>query len=341
MTLVLIFIGSLVALFLLIGYAISAPAYKGPVTDHFNGKVFINPGNVKPTGFSQLFKWLTNREQGVWKTVHTLRTAQPGAPPTTGFQITYVNHSTFLIQTAGLSILTDPVWSERVSPLSWLGPRRMKPPGIALDDLPKIDLILLTHNHYDHLDIVTLRQLVARFQPSIIVPLGVDLFLKKHGIASYAVLDWWQTAMVNSITIEAVPAQHFSSRGTFDRNTTLWCGYVIRQEGGNLYFAGDTGYNHTTFREIGERCKPIRVALIPIGAYKPAWFMSPIHCSPEEAVQIHHDVQAQHSIAMHAGTFPLADDGMYEPAEALHQELRRQQITNFTVLDNGELMQLD
>jgi L-ascorbate metabolism protein UlaG (beta-lactamase superfamily) len=326
-----------------VGFFISAPGYRGPVSDHFDGKAFINPGHASPGSFGAMLKWMVSREPGTWLKSDSLKTTIPSTPPDSSWHVTFVNHSTFLIQTGSLNILTDPVWSERTSPFSWAGPQRMKPVGIAFDDLPPIDLIVLSHNHYDHLDIETLQKLVERFHPKIVVPLGVDLYLKQKGISSHAVLDWWEKTSVGNFTVEAVPAQHFSARGMFDRNQTLWCGYVIRDNQINtaIYFAGDTGYNPVTFKEIGMRCSPIQLALIPIGAYKPAWFMSPIHCSPEEAIQIHLDVKAHQSLAMHFGTFPLADDGEREPEASLDHALRAKSLFGFKALPNGGVYQLE
>ena len=298
-----------------IGLYISAPKYKGPVTDHFNGRQFINPGNVKPRGLREVLRWMLDRERGEWTALKNTAFGKiPDERITNGIRITFINHSTFLVQTDGLNILTDPVFSERASPFSWAGPKRMRPPGIRFEDLPPIDVVLLSHNHYDHLDIATVRKLNETFHPEFVVPLGVGAFLKQHHIDTYKELDWWQSLRVrDSFSIQAVPAQHFSGRGFFDRQATLWCGYIIQREHGNIYFAGDTGYNDQTFKEIGERCAPINAAIIPIGAYKPSWFMSPIHCSPEEAVKIHRDIQAKRSIASHYGTFPLADEAQLEP----------------------------
>jgi len=215
----------------------------------------------------------------------------------------------------------------------------MRPPGIRFEDLPKIDYIILSHNHYDHLDINTLKNIYKTHQPKIITPLGVKSFLDNNQIITATDLDWWQErSLSDSLIIQSVPAQHFSGRGISDRDATLWCGYVIKNHRGNIYFAGDTGYNEFTFKEIGKRCAPISVALIPIGAFKPAWFMSPIHCSPAQAVQIHFDVNASQSIATHFGTFPLADDGEDEPTTELIQAMKEAKLATekFLVLKEGE-----
>jgi L-ascorbate metabolism protein UlaG (beta-lactamase superfamily) len=337
-----IFLGILLLGFILIGwvgYSISAPKYKGPVSSHFDGKRFTNPGHVTAKGLPEVLKWMINRKQGEWKEIgESLDEVKPAARIHNGVRITFVNHSTFLIQVDGVNILTDPVFSKRTSPFQWAGPRRMRPPGIRLENLPKIDVLLLSHNHWDHLDIASVKKIHALHQPRIITPLGVKAFLDEEGVTSVEDMDWWQETAINtSMIVQCVPAQHFSGRGTFDRDATLWCGYVIRRAGGNIYFVGDTGYNDQTFKEIGMRCSPIRVALIPIGAYKPDWFMSPIHCSPREAVKIHQEVKAETSVATHFGTFPLADDGQAEPVLELTKALKDSGIgtESFLILTEG------
>ncbi|HMI67258.1 MAG TPA: MBL fold metallo-hydrolase [Cyclobacteriaceae bacterium] len=322
----------------LVGYFISGPKYKGPVSDHFDGRRFINPGSIKAKGFREVLKWMVARKQGEWKEVPAGQGEKPASRFDNGIRITFVNHSTFLIQVDGVNILTDPVFSERTSPVQWAGPRRMRPPGILLEDLPAIDVLILSHNHWDHLDIAAVKKIHALHHPKIITPLGVKAFLDREGVTGAKDVDWWQDEEINTLLkIQSVPAQHFSGRGTFDRDATLWCGYMIRRRGGNIYFAGDTGYNDQTFKEIGERCAPIQVALLPIGAYKPRWFMSPIHCSPEEAVKIHQEVRSKNSIATHFGTFPLADDGQREPVVELNKALQESGIDpeTFLVLKEG------
>ena len=338
----IIFLGIVTLSFILIGsagYFISGPKYKGPVSDHFDGRRFINPGSIKAKGLREVLKWMINRKQGEWKEIKDSNDKEtPAARVNNGIRITFINHSTFLIQVDGVNILTDPVYSERTSPVQWAGPKRMRPPGIKLEDLPKIDVLLLSHNHWDHLDIATVKKIHAIHHPKMITPLGVKAFLDQERVMGAEDVDWWQKVEINaSMKVQSVPAQHFSGRGTFDRDATLWCGYVICRPGGNIYFVGDTGYNDQTFKEIGERCTPIEVALIPIGAYKPKWFMSPIHCSPEEAVKIHQEVKSKNSVATHFGTFPLADDSQAEPIKELNKALQESGIhpEAFLVLEEG------
>lgn len=329
------------------GYVVSAPRYTGPVSDHFDGKDFFTPGAPAPKGLGDVIRWQLNHERTQpWGPFHG---DQPGpAPParvggnstTRGpVRVTFINHSTVLLQFDGLNVLTDPIYEQRVSPVQFAGPERNGPPGIRFEDLPKIDVLLLSHNHWDHLEIGTVSRLCARDQPTVICPLGVKAFLEKEGCQNVIELDWRQSRAVNDrTTVHCVPAQHFSGRGLFDRNGTLWAGYVLANaRTGNLYFAGDSGYG-PHFRTIGDAYGPMRLALIPIGAYKPNWFMSPVHCNPAEAVQIHQDVGSEQSVAIHFGTFPLADDGETEPVADLSRALREKNVPadRFRALKTGE-----
>ena len=309
-----------------IGYYLSVPGYKGPVTDHFDGKKFHNPSGKPAKGLREVFKFM-REERGAW-------IPEPDAPVrndpfglTEGNKdtITFVNHSTFLIRSNGINILTDPVWSERCSPFAWVGPKRLRPPGVAFQCLPNIDLVLLSHNHYDHLDLPTVKRIKQAYDPTFIVPLGMRKFLNRKGITKVMELDWWGKTDFSGLEITATPANHFSSRGMFDRDTTLWCGFLIKSSARTIYFVGDTGYSDI-FREIGTRAGTVDIACIPIGAYEPKWFMSPIHVSPEEAVRIHKEVGSLRSLAMHFGTFPLANEGSGTAQHALLREIESQGI---------------
>ena len=332
-------------LLLFVGAYISAPRYRGPVSDHFNGSKFVNPGGMKAKGTLDVLKWMVNRNRGPWKEVSGEAYGKhPLGQFRDGVRITYVNHSTFLIQVDGLNILTDPVWSKRVSPFTWIGPGRMRTPGIRFGDLPRIHAVMLSHNHYDHLDLETMRMVFAAHHPRIITPLGLKAFLDREYISGATELDWWEDLNLDEkVSVQAVPAQHFSGRGMLDRDATLWCGYVIKTSAGNIYFAGDTGYNETIFKAIGTRCGPIRISMLPIGAYQPGWFMSPVHISPEEAVRIHVETGPEISIAMHFGTFPLADDGQDDPVNDLRDAMTRQGIApgSFLVMKEGEFQVFD
>ncbi|MCI0448028.1 MBL fold metallo-hydrolase [bacterium] len=315
------------------------------ISDHFNGKTFYNSVTIAQKGFGSILKWLWTRRPGEWKKSADLRsTKSPVSKVKEGIRITFVNHSTFLLQMDGLNILADPIWSNRASPFSWIGPKRKRMAGIAFEDLPKIDAVIVSHNHYDHLDLPTLQKLAAAHSPKIVVPLGVKKFLESKGISNVVELDWWDdTNLNNMISVQAVPAQHFSGRGIFDRNTTLWCGYVIKTSLGNIYFAGDTGYNSEMFQEITKRCGPIRFGLLPIGAYKPQWFMSPVHASPEEAVKIHMVLDIETSIGMHFGTFCLADDGQEDPIQDLQKAIKKFRLDTdeFVILKEGSYFEIE
>jgi N-acyl-phosphatidylethanolamine-hydrolysing phospholipase D len=245
--------------------------------------------------------------------------------------LTWVGHSTFLIQIGGLNLLTDPVWSDRASPVGFAGPRRFVPPAIRFEALPPVDVVVLSHNHYDHLDDRTVR-LLAATHPSArwITPLGVASLVARRGARDVLELDWWEETRIGSLAIGCTPAQHFSSRGLHDRNRTLWCGWSVAAPGRQVFFAGDTGY-HSDFAAIGDRFGPFHAALLPIGAYEPRWFMRPVHMNPEEAVQAFQDLhrarppvagRAAVMVGMHWGTFQLTDEPMDEPPARVGQAWR-------------------
>lgn len=249
-----------------------------------------------------------------------------------------MNHATVLIQYAGCNLLTDPVWSERASPFSWIGPSRVAPPGVRFGDLPKIDLVLLSHNHYDHLDLVTLDRLSRQHSPRFIVPLGVARLLRQHGYGRLLEpeLDWWQA----NGNVTAIPAHHFSARGLNDRNRTLWCGYWIATPAGPIYFAGDTAFG-PHFAEIRKRLGAPRLALLPIGAYKPEWFMGPVHMSPAQAVEAHGILAPEQSFAIHWGTFRLADDTPPEARDDFRRALSSAPpLPPFHLEPNGFVLEL-
>jgi len=319
---------------------VGAPRYHGPPSDHFDGEHFKNLTPAPSMGPGALLKWMAHREQGPW-------TPAPAAPPGPkpvprvgmgGLRVTWINHATALIQMEGLNILTDPIWSERCSPVSFAGPKRAHPPGVRFEDLPPIDLVLISHNHYDHLDLATVRRLEEAFHPRFFTGLGNAKLLERAGIRGAQELDWWQsTPASQALTVTSVPAQHFSNRGLIDRDVSLWTGFVLSAPSGNVYFAGDTGYG-PKFEQIQRRFGAIRLALLPIGAYRPEWFMEAIHISPEGAVRAHLALHALTSVAIHHGTFALGDDGQKEPAEELARALGRLGVLpeKFWVLDFGE-----
>lgn len=301
-------------------FAFSGPVYSGPASDHFDGMYFFNRNPVARHNLKTFLSWITNRNPGSWQE-HLTDNATGFVPPERvedgRLLITPVGHSTFLIQLEGLNILTDPIWSERASPVAFTGPQRVHAPGIALEDLPPLDVILISHNHYDHLDMPTLRRIAKSHSPLVVTTLGNTPLVKKAGFQKVTELDWWEQAVLpDGMPLTCVPAQHFSGRGLRDSYQTLWGGFVLEAVGGPVYFAGDTGYD-SHFEEIGKRFGPMRLALLPIGAYKPQWFMWPGHMGPEGALKAHFELKSRTSIAMHFGVFPLGDDGQHEAADQL------------------------
>ncbi len=231
----------------------------------------------------------------------------------------WIGHSTFLIQRDGINILTDPVWAKRASPFRFFGPKRQRDPGLSFEALPSIDYVLISHNHYDHLDLHTCRALYKKNSKVVfIVPLGLKKWFLNHSIPNVEELDWWQKRQSDSIQITAVASQHFSGRAIFDRNKSLWCGYVLQFSDKCLYYAADTGYNQYYFTEIAKRFTSIDMSIIPIGAYAPRDFMKAAHVTPKEALQIHRDVRSKLSIGCHYGTFMLADEPLGRPPYDLY-----------------------
>jgi L-ascorbate metabolism protein UlaG (beta-lactamase superfamily) len=240
----------------------------------------------------------------------------------------------------GLNILTDPLFSSRASPAQWAGPKRVRAPGVAVRDLPPIDIILLSHNHYDHMDLPALRQIARHHQPHVVTPLGNARHIRKSCL-SFQIdeLDWGQDVSSGSFRITLTPALHWSKRTLFDANRALWGAFVIKTPGGVIYFAGDTGYGEgQTFRDVRNRFGPPRLSLLPIGAYEPRWFMKPQHMNPDEAVQAHLDLGSQTSLAIHHGTVQLTDEAIDAPVKALSEAMssRSLQPARFLVTDIGE-----
>lgn len=263
--------------------------------------------------------------------------------------VTWIGHASTLVQMGGLNILLDPVFAERASPVGWAGPRRVQPPGLALAQLPHIDAVLVSHNHYDHCDAATLQALNAQpgGPPLYVVPLGLKAWLAGEGVTHAVELDWWQAHTLGAVEIVLAPAQHWSARGLGDRMSTLWGGYALFAPELHLFFAGDTAYSRD-FADIRERFASRQpgggfdLALLPLGAYEPRWFMSQQHVNPEEAVLIHRDLGAQRSIGVHWGTFPLSDEALDEPPRALARAREAQGVAEdaFGVLAIGQTLKL-
>jgi L-ascorbate metabolism protein UlaG (beta-lactamase superfamily) len=236
--------------------------------------------------------------------------------------VTWIGHSTLLIQLDGVNVLTDPHWSGRASPVSFAGPRRVTPPGLGFEDLPPIHLVLISHDHYDHLDRATVERLAAVHRPRFLVPLGLKAWFAGLGISDVVELDWWQSRVERGLTLTCLPAQHFSGRSFSGQNRTLWSGWAIAGRDRRLFFGGDTGY-YDVFKEIGARLGPFDLAAIAIGAYLPPKIMRLSHTTPEEALQLFADVRGRHFLPIHWGTFDLADEPLDEPPQRLIREARR------------------
>src|ERR1700730_7202508 len=288
---------------------------------HFDGKRFYNPDAPQAPSLLEALRWkLTSRPEA---SPHFISDLEQSIPPRrvegSELRTTLVNHATVLLQQRGSNILTDPIWSERAGPVSWISPRRRRKRGGSWDDKPSIDAVLISHNHYDHLDLPTLRRLAARGDSTFIVPARGAGLLRSENIGPVHELDWGESLPLPGFTIHCVPALHFSSRGLYDRNLTLWCGYVIECQERLVYFAGDTAFG-PHFAQIWEKFGSPDLALLPIGAYQPRWFMSPVHMAPDEAVRVHEILGAKTSIAIHHGTFQLADEGLDTPRKQLLAE---------------------
>ena len=311
-----------------------------PVSNHFDGVRFFNPRGAPPRPLKDVITWQRTRSRVPWPLSAPLRPypAPPREVPAGRIAVTFIGHSTFLVRTSSAVFLTDPVFTTHAGPFGRTGPRRVRPPAIALADLPPLDLVLVTHNHYDHLQPSSLRHVARRGRPEVVTSLGLAPLVGRLGFRRAVELDWWQSHDVPGVgCVTSVPARHFSARTPWDRDRTLWAGFVIESGGVTIYFAGDTGYS-PDLAEIGRRFRRIDLALIPVGAYEPRWFMHPVHVNPEEAVRLHLDIGVTRSIGMHFGTFQLTDEGIDEPIAALSRarEAAGLPAEAFGVLDFGE-----
>jgi L-ascorbate metabolism protein UlaG (beta-lactamase superfamily) len=320
-----------------------------PISDHYDGALFFNPeptirhtqGRRRPGILSLLRRRMLSKNPEDWATwpKHVENHHHP-VPPGDGAKITFIGHSSFLIRLPGLTLLTDPVFSQRCSPSQWIGPKRVRAPGIPLKNLSPIDLVLLSHNHYDHMDLIALRNLHRRFPAMrIVTTLGNAAYLAKSGIPDAIELDWWAQTILGETQIIVTPARHFAARTLWDRNKTLWGGMFLVHRGQKIYFAGDSGYTKF-FHEIHDRLGPPDLALLPIGAYEPRWFMAPVHMNPEEAVKAFQDLSAKRALGMHYGTFQLTAEPIDAPLHALAAARHAAGIAKeaFVALDVGETM---
>ncbi|WEK42130.1 MAG: MBL fold metallo-hydrolase [Candidatus Sphingomonas colombiensis] len=316
--------------------------YEGPVTDHFDGVRFFNPGEPETDRtLGDIIRWKRAVPDNPWPRSVAATPVVPDAR-VEGLRVTMIGHATLLIQIAGLNLLTDPVWSDRASPLAFAGPRRVVTPGVRIEDLPPIHAILLSHNHYDHLDIATLRALHERHAPLIVTPLGNDAIVRRHVPSARTEAGDWgdQFEIAPGAHVHIVPANHWSSRGIRDRRMALWGGFMVQAGGRLVYFAGDTGYGTgNIFRAMRKRFGPVDLALIPIGAYDPRWFMAAQHADPEDAIQIMRDLDARAAVGIHWGTFKLTDEPRDDPALRLAAGLAAQGIepSSFVALQAAEI----
>ena len=311
-------------------------------SEHFDGDYFFNKEKIDRS-IKDLLTWLWHRERKPWSEITSVKTYTPPPQHVLGdnLSVTHINHATTLIQTQGINILTDPIWSDRAGPDPFpiIGAKRYRPPGVKMENLPPIDYILISHNHYDHLDLATLRKLNKKHEFVILTGLGNKDFLRKNGFSSVMEFDWWEHFEIgNALKISAVPARHWSKRNLFDHNKSLWCGFVVHTEQYAIYFAGDTSFGDH-FEQIHKKFGDFRLALIPIGAYLPNWFMKDVHTSPSEAVEIHKILHAKTSIPIHYDVFSQGDESQGQALTDLQAALKVTPINNksqFITLGFGE-----
>ncbi len=303
--------------------------YDGPVSDHYDGARFFNPGAAPAPGANpqRFINRMVGDERARWPAQVPVRPTVPPREVARGdMLVTWVGHATVLVQTAGINILTDPIWSDRASPFSFVGPRRVRAPGVRFEDLPRIDLVLVSHNHYDHMDLPTLRRLWARDRPLIVTSLGNDAILRGAGIESVA-RDWGgRVALRPEVSVIVERNHHWGSRWGADRNRALWSAFTVETPAGRIFFAGDTGWGGGAWVREAARHGPFRLAIIPIGAYEPRDVMQNNHVDPEEALRIFEILNPTRALGMHWGTFQLTFEGIDAPPRAIAGLLRRRRI---------------
>ncbi len=317
--------------------------YNGKTSDHFDGKRFFDPELSDEKTFGSFLKWQFTKKPAQWP--QRIEVENYNVPPRNVYgndlRITNVGHVTFLIQTQGVNILTDPVWSKRASPVTFAGPKRVIDPGIKFEDLPPIDIVWVSHNHYDHLDLPTIQRLWQSHKPRIITPLGNDTIIKSMNpeinVESY---DWEDSVFINdNIKLHLSPMQHWSSRNIFDRNKALWAALTIETKGGNIYFVGDSGYGEGRyFKRDKEKFGNYRLAIIPMGAYEPRWFMKYAHMNPEEFVLSHIDLGRPFSVPSHYDVFKLTDEAIGDASKALKEAIQNHKVGDIKELKIGEAL---
>ncbi|WEF51856.1 MBL fold metallo-hydrolase [[Pseudomonas] carboxydohydrogena] len=329
-------------------WASGMKTYHGPVSDHFDGLRFFDPHGAPPRPLADLLRWRFSSHPAKWPDHAPSGFADVPPSNVDGKQVrlSFVGHASWLIQTAGLNILVDPVWSERASPFSFAGPKRVNDPGIAFDALPPIDAVLVSHGHYDHLDMRTLSRLAAKFSPRVITPLGNDVTMRGHDDAIRAEAhDWNQRVEIGNggVAVTLAATRHWSARGLFDRNKVLWASFVLETPAGKIYIVCDSGYGDGGhFRRVREAHGALRLAILPIGAYEPRWFMRDMHMNPSDAVKALVDCGAAQALAHHHGTFQLTDEAIDAPARSLDAALGEAKVPRekFVALKPGQVFEI-
>jgi L-ascorbate metabolism protein UlaG (beta-lactamase superfamily) len=328
-----------IAVAVILGACMASFAYHDPAKPHTTAEGFRNNYPHPEKGGFWKWKWdqirdgLPKRPEGGWRFALSMPSFSENP------SVTWVGHATVLLRVGGLNVITDPHFSERASPFAFAGPKRVVPPVPALDALPHIDVVVISHNHYDHLDHESVVRLAAQAggPPKFFVPLGLQRWFATRSIEATE-MDWWESRTVRGLELHFVPVQHWSKRTLTDENLSLWGGWVVRHPELSFFFAGDTGYS-ADFADIRKRFGGFDLAAIPIGAYAPRWFMKIMHLDPSEAVRVHQDVNARRSLAIHWGTFEnLTDESLYEPPQLLAGELKKAGLSekDFFVLKHGE-----